>query len=114
MEASVTDASIPLQANVSWQSICGGLCGRDGLASELLLPSGFGPWIPALPTMVCLDPIPWVKITPTRFTPSFGESTMITLRGGLQLGIVCWGRQLAADLPLVALMEVFHAEVQVP
>ena len=61
-----------------------------------MLPSGFGPWIPALPTMVCLDPIPWVKITPTRFTHSFGESILITLRGGLQLGIACWGQQLAA------------------
>ena len=101
-------------ASVSWPSVCGGLCGRNGPVAELLLPSSLSPWIPALPTMVCLDPIPWVKFVPTRFTLSFGESTIITLRGGLQLGVACWGRQLAADLPLVALMEVFHAEVQVP
>ena len=91
-----SDTTIPLLASVSWPSVYGGHCGRDGLVAELLLPSGFGPWIPALPTMVRLDPIPWVKITPTRFTHSFGESILITLRGGLQLGIVCWGQQLAA------------------
>ena len=108
-----SDTTIPLQASVSWPSVCGGHCGRDGPVAELLLPSGLGPWIPALPTMVCLDPIPWVKFMPTRFTRSFGESTIITLRGGLRLGVVCWGQQLAAVGRLADLMEALYAEAQV-